>query len=471
MRIAVIGAGISGLGAAWALRRRHDVTLYESADRLGGHSNTVEVTAGGRSVPVDTGFIVYNERNYPNLVRLFGALDVATEPSDMSFAVSIRDGALEYSGTNLAGLIAQKRNLARPRFWRMVADTLRFYREARALLRRADAPDVTLGEFLARGRYSAGFLDDHLLPMGAAIWSTPVAEMLEFPLPTFARFLDNHGLLQLTDRPRWRTVTGGSRRYVARVAAALGPNAIRHAAATRVGRDADGVAVRDALGETRRFDQVVLACHADQALGLLADAEPHERALLGAFRCQPNRAVLHGDPDLMPRRRSVWASWNYLAPEPDAARRGAVAVTYWMNRLQNLDPALDLFVTLNPPRAPRAALVYGSFDYDHPVFDRAAIAAQRAMASLQGVRRTWFAGAWLGYGFHEDGLASGLAVARALGAPPPWETEATSVPSPKTVMPAQAGIPEHALDHRGRDSWSPAFAGVTESAQQNDPVP
>src|SRR5579871_4330523 len=276
MRIAVIGAGISGLGAAWALRRHHAVTLYESADRLGGHSNTVEVTAGGRTVAVDTGFIVYNERNYPNLVRLFRALDVATEPSDMSFAVSIRAdstwGALEYSGTNLAGLIAQKRNLVRPRFWRMVADTLRFYREARAVLHRGDAADLTLGEFLARGRYSAGFLDDHLLPMGAAIWSTPVAEMLEYPLLSFARFLENHGLLQLTDRPRWRTVTGGSRRYVARIASALGPEAIRHAAVTRVARDAAGVEVRDATGEARRFDQVVLACHADQTLALLADA-------------------------------------------------------------------------------------------------------------------------------------------------------------------------------------------------------
>jgi predicted NAD/FAD-binding protein len=454
------------------------VTLYESADRLGGHSHTVEVTpgestGGGRTTPVDTGFIVYNEVNYPNLVQLFRALDVATEPSEMSFAVSIRDGALEYSGTNLAGLVAQKRNLVRPRFWRMVADTLRFYREARALLRHADATtaDLTLGEFLARGRYSAGFLDDHLLPMGAAIWSTPVAEMLEFPLLTFARFLENHGLLQLTHRPRWRTVTGGSRCYVARIAAALGPDAIRHAAATRIVRDGATVEVRDATGETRRFDQVVLACHADQALALLADADPRERALLGAFRFQANRAVLHGDPDLMPRRRSVWASWNYLARDPAAARAGAVAVTYWMNRLQNLDPARDLFVTLNPPHPPRAELVYGSFDYDHPVFDRAAIAAQAALAAQQGARRTWFAGAWLGYGFHEDGLRSGLAVARALGAAPPWDLEATSVPSPKTVMPANAGIQEHALDHRGRDSWTPAFAGVTESAKRNDPVP
>jgi uncharacterized protein len=288
---------------------------------------------------------------------------------------------------------------------------------------------VTLGEFLARGHYSTGFLDDHLLPMGAAIWSTPVAEMLEFPLLTFARFLDNHGLLQLTDRPRWRTVTGGSRRYVARIAAALGPDAIRHAAATRIVRDDDSVSVRDATGEARQYDQAVLACHADQALGLLADADPRERALLGAFRFQPNRAVLHSDPDLMPRRRSVWASWNYLAHDPDAARAGAVAVTYWMNRLQNLDPELDLFVTLNPPRMPRADRVYGSFDYDHPVFDRAAIAAQGAMASQQGVRRTWFAGAWLGYGFHEDGLSAGLAVARALDAAPPWDTVTARPPA------------------------------------------
>ena len=424
MRVAVIGAGISGLGAAWALRSRHTVTLYEAAGRLGGHSNTVEAAAGGRAIPVDTGFIVYNETNYPNLVQLFCALEVATEPSDMSFAVSIGDGALEYSGTNLAGLIAQKRNLVRPRFWRMVGDTLRFYRAARALLAQREPPDITLGAFLRQGNYSAGFLDDHLLPMGAAIWSTPVAEMLEFPLLSFARFLNNHGLLQLTDRPRWRTVTGGSREYVARIARALGPDAIRPIAATRIRRLPDSVELRDAAGEARRYDQVVLACHADQALGLLADADPAERRLLGAFRFQTNRAVLHGDEALMPRRRAVWASWNYLARDRAAARSGAVAVTYWMNRLQNLDPAVPLFVTLNPPVEPGAALVHGVFDYEHPMYDLAAMRAQAEIATIQGTRRTWFAGAWLGYGFHEDGLSSGLAVARALGAPAPWQTEA-----------------------------------------------
>jgi predicted NAD/FAD-binding protein len=434
MRIAVIGAGISGLGAAWLLSRRHPVTLYERAAALGGHSHTVDVTVDGRTIAVDTGFIVYNELNYPNLVALFRALGVATEPSDMSFAVSIgpsaERGALEYSGTNLAGLIAQKRNLARPRFWRMVADIVRFYREARAAMRRDTRADLTLGDFLARGGYSAGFLDDHLLPMGAAIWSTPLAEMLEFPLLTFARFFENHGLLQLTGRPRWRTVTGGSRRYVARIAGALGPDAIRHAAATRIVRRPGGVEVRDATGETRLFDQVVLACHADQALHLIADADDHERTLLASFRFQANRAVLHGDARLMPRRRAVWASWNYLAPDPDAARDGAVAVTYWMNRLQNLDPAVPLFVTLNPPVDPRAELVHARIDYEHPVYDRAAIAAQGALATIQGRRRTWFAGAWLGYGFHEDGLRAGIAVARALVAEVPWPTDVAPAGDP-----------------------------------------
>jgi predicted NAD/FAD-binding protein len=428
MRVAVVGAGITGLGAAWALRSRHHVTLYEAAGRLGGHSNTVEVTTGSRVIPVDTGFIVFNETNYPNLVQLFRALEVATEPSDMSFAVSIGGGALEYSGTSLAGLIAQKRNLLRPRFWRMVADILRFYRAARAQLAQTHPTDITLGAFLRQGDYSGGFLDDHLLPMGAAIWSTPVAEMLEFPLLSFARFLDNHGLLQLTARPRWRTVTGGSRQYVAKLARALGPDAIRPVAATRIRRLPDGVELSDAAGETRRYDQVVLACHADQALGLLADADAAEQHLLGAFRFQPNRAVLHGDAALMPRRRAVWASWNYLAPDPAAARSGAVAVTYWMNRLQNLDPAVPLFVTLNPPVAPRAELVHGVFDYEHPMFDQPAIRAQAGMSAIQGARRSWFAGAWLGYGFHEDGLSAGLAVARALGAPAPWQSAAANAP-------------------------------------------
>ena len=421
MRVAVIGAGIAGLGAAWALARRHRVTLYEAGGRLGGHSNTVEVAVDGRAVPVDTGFIVYNELNYPNLVQLFAALEVATEPSDMSFAVSIGGGALEYSGTSLAGLIAQKRNLVRPRFWRMVADILRFYREARALLAREASPDLTLGEFLAQGRYSAGFLDDHLLPMGAAIWSSPLAAMLDFPMLSFARFFENHGLLQLTERPRWRTVTGGSRRYVAKIAEALGAEAIRPVAATRLRRSSDGIELRDASGEARLYDEVVLACHADQALRLLDDADDTERRLLGAFRFQTNRAVLHRDRALMPRRRSVWASWNYLAPDPAAARDGVVAVTYWMNQLQNLDPALELFVTLNPPHELRGELVHGVFDYEHPIYDRAAIRAQADIAAIQGVRRTWFAGAWLGYGFHEDGLRAGLAVARALGSPAPWQ--------------------------------------------------
>jgi predicted NAD/FAD-binding protein len=420
MRIAVIGAGISGLGAAWALRAHHDVTLYEASARLGGHSNTVEATVDGKTIAVDTGFIVYNTVNYPNLVQLFRALGVATEPSDMSFAVSLGDGALEYSGTDLKGLVAQSRNLVRPRFWRMVADVVRFYRNARRALRDDTPADLTVGEFLDRGGYSSGFIDDHLLPMGAAIWSTPVARMRDFPLINFARFFESHGLLQLTGRPRWRTVTGGSREYVARLAAALGPRAIRHHAVTRVERLAGGVDVTDASGETRVFDHAVLACHGDQALRLIADADAAERRILGAFRFEPNRAVLHSDPALMPRRRAAWASWNYLAPDRAAARTGAVAVTYWMNRLQNLDPARNLFVTLNPPSPPRAALIHRVLDYDHPVLDRATIRAQGEVAAIQGARRTWFAGAWLGYGFHEDGLASGLAVARALGATLPW---------------------------------------------------
>jgi len=416
--IAVIGSGISGLSAAWLLAKRHDVTLYEADDRVGGHSNTVEIDVGGRRIAVDTGFIVYNEPCYPNLTALFAHLGVATAATDMSFAVSIDRGRLEYAGSDLAGLLAQPANLVRPRFWSMIADLLRFYREAPR-----DLPtmgDVSLANYLDSRGYRHAFREDHLYPMAAAIWSTPSAEVGDYPAAAFVRFCENHGLLRLTGRPIWRTVKGGSREYVARLTASLRDRILVSTPVVSIRRDATGVDVRDGRGGLRRFDEVVIATHADRALGLLDDAGPDERRLLGAFRYSRNEAVLHSDVALMPRRRAAWASWNYLSEERGGDR--ALCVTYWMNRLQPLGEAPDLFVTLNPSREPDPARVHARIAYDHPLFDAATGRAQPDLWSLQGVNRTWFCGAHFGAGFHEDGLQAGLAVAEDLGGlRRPWE--------------------------------------------------
>jgi predicted NAD/FAD-binding protein len=416
--VAVIGSGAAALGAAWVLARRHDVVVYEKNAYAGGHANTVEVPgANGGSIAVDTGFIVYNERNYPNLVKLLAHLGVATQPTGMGFAVSLRGGRLEYSGGSLSGLLAQKSNLLRPRFIGMVADLLRFYREAPLLVDEAPDSVVSLGDYLDSEDYGAGFVEDHILPMAAAIWSAPAAALLDFPAVSFVRFCRNHGLLSLAGRPQWRTVTGGSRRYVERLAADLAGRIRLGAPVRRIERDGFGVdIVTD--GERRRFDAVVLGCHADEALALLADPTLLEIRLLGSFRFQSNRAWLHGDPTLMPKRCDTWSAWNYLG---DAE---GLCVTYWMNALQSLDCATPLFVTLNPPYPPARA--YASFDYAHPIFDRVAMAAQAELDRIQGVRNSWFCGAWTGYGFHEDALTSGLRVAEMLGCRPPW-AETTAV--------------------------------------------
>ncbi|PJI38094.1 NAD(P)/FAD-dependent oxidoreductase [Ferrovibrio sp.] len=415
-RIAVVGAGISGLGAAWALARYHDVTVFEASARPGGHANTVDIDYDGAPIAVDTGFIVFNDWNYPNLTRLFTHLNVSAIKSDMSFAVSVGQGKLEWSGNNLATLFAQKRNLLRPSFHRMWRDILRFNKGAIADLAAGRMAGLSLGDYLARGRYSYSFMLDYLLPMGAAIWSAPLAEMMSFPAETFARFFKNHGLLSIDDRPQWYTVQGGSREYVKRLLADSDFALHLHTPVHAVQREADGVNVITARG-TSHFDQVVLACHADQALRLLDDrASAQERGLLGNFRFQPNRAVLHRDPLLMPRRRNVWASWNYLSePRRDLQRR--VGLTYWMNLLQNIDSSRPLFVTMNPVTEPREDLVFAEFTYEHPLFDRAAINAQDRLGQIQGKDRLWFCGAWCKYGFHEDGFTAGLRVAEALGAP------------------------------------------------------
>ena len=442
MRIAVVGSGIAGLSAAWLLRERHDVTLYEGDGRLGGHANTVTVDCDGTPVAVDTGFIVYNERNYPNLVHLFDRLGVATEPSDMSFGVSIDDGRLEYAGS-LRGMLAQPANLASPRYWRMVSDIMRFFTGAARLLR-TPGPGPTLGDWLRQEGYGPGFIDDHLLPMAAAIWSCPVATMLAFPARSFVRFFDNHQLLNMVERPRWRTVTGGSQRYVTRLAGGLIGRIRLAAPVTRVMPSEDGVIVATADGGVESYDHVVIATHGDQALRLIADPSPAEAGVLGRFRYQPNTAILHRDTALMPRRRAVWAAWNYQSGRAERSDR-RVALTYWMNRLQNLDPARPLFVSMNPIREPEPDKVLARFSYEHPVFDAAAIAAQETLPTIQGRRRMWFCGSYCGWGFHEDGLRSAIAVARSLGASVPWRTDVAPAERQPAVA-ATAGILADAAD-------------------------
>lgn len=422
MRIAVVGTGIAGLGAAWLLRSRHDITVFEAAPKPGGHTNTF--MAGDQ--PVDTGFIVYNERNYPRLRALFDALGVASQPSDMSFGVSIGSqgggDALEWAGDDWRKLFAQRRNALRPSHWRMIADILRFNREAKALLTAGDLPDVMLGDFLDARGFGMAMRTRYLLPMGAAIWSIPTRHMLDFPVASLVRFFDNHGLLDLRERPRWRTVTGGSRTYVDRILEDLPGSVHLNTPVQRVARESEGVCLIDTAGAAHRFDQAILAAHADQTLAMLADATASERRLLSVFGFQANRAVLHTDTKLMPRRRTVWSSWNYLA-DCDGPSGQRVSVSYWMNRLQNIPGETDYIVSLNPLQEPDPARVFAEFDYDHPVFDRATVAAQSGLDAIQGRDRLWFCGAWCGYGFHEDGLAAGERVARGLGAAPLTEPD------------------------------------------------
>jgi hypothetical protein len=413
LRIAIVGTGISGLSAAWLLHPRHDVSVYEQASRIGGHSNTVDARVGDAVLPVDTGFIVYNPRTYPNFVELLRALSVESEASDMSFGVSLDDGRTEYSSSGLFSLFGQPANLVRPRFWAMLADLRRFYRNAPRDARRIHEDHLTLGEYLAQGGYGAAFRDHHVLPMASAIWSAAPAEIMAYPAAAFIRFHDNHGLLQLRGRPIWRTVSGGARQYISRLARPLASRVRRSAGVVRIERVEGRVSVLDAHGEREIFDHVMLATHADEALAVLADASVAERALLGAFRYSRNVAVLHTDESLMPRRRGVWASWNYIGGSDGARER--VCVTYWMNRLQNLPTKTNVFVTLNPPRQPRQGSVLSIEAYDHPLFDALAISAQERLWGLQGVRNTWFCGAYFGSGFHEDGLQAGLAAAEQLG--------------------------------------------------------
>jgi predicted NAD/FAD-binding protein len=433
-RIAVVGAGIAGLSAAWLLSRRHDVVLYEKNSWLGGHANTVDVECPEGRIPVDTGFIVFNRRNYPNFTALLQHLGVDSIKTDMSFGVSVDDGRLEYSSDPL-GIFGQPGNLVRPSFWRMLGDILRFYGDANGL-READVAGVTLGEFLATRGYSQALVDAHVLPMCAAIWSTTTRQMRDYPMRAFLRFFSSHGLLQLLDKPQWRSVAGGSRAYVEAMGAQMAGHVRVRRGAVRIVRNAGVVEIEDADGARDIFTDVVIGAHADEALGLLADASGDERSVLGAFRYTDNLAVLHDDRSLMPRRRATWGSWNYIGARGDDGET-PLCVSYWMNRLQGLRTRRQLFVTLNPIRPPRH--VIAAIEYSHPLFDAGALAAQEQLHALQGVRNTWFCGSYFGYGFHEDALQSGLAVAEALGVAAPWSKRPSRIAAavPRVVEPAE----------------------------------
>jgi predicted NAD/FAD-binding protein len=423
--VAVIGSGVAGLSAAWLLAKEHRVTLFEAETRPGGHSHTVLAPTGDTQTPVDTGFIVYNERNYPNLTALFDHLGVATQRTKMSFAASLDNGRLEYSSAGLKGLLGQRSNGVSLRFWLMVRDIYRFYAEAPKLVTRPECETMTLGEYLDKNGYTDAFIEDHLLPMGAAIWSTTAKQMRDYPLVAFVRFFIHHGLLDLVDRPKWRSVKGGSIEYVKRLTGGI--HDIRlGTGAKEIRREHGGVTIIDGKGERSWFTDVVIATHADQALKLLADPDQSEQSLLGAFDYTDNEAVLHSDTSLMPKRERVWSAWNYIGESADTGDR-PLCVTYWMNELQNLDRKHPLFVTLNPTRDIAAGKFIRSFSYTHPLFDRKAVEAQQDLWRLQGNRQTFFAGSYFGAGFHEDALQSGLAAAEAVGGVRrPWRVEGES---------------------------------------------
>lgn len=416
-RIAVIGTGISGMAAASILHPHHDITVYEKNELIGGHSRTVIVPTPDGNIPVDTGFIVFNKRNYPLLTRLFDYYNVPVAKSDMSFGASIEDGWLEYGTQHVSNIFAQKRNVLKPQFWGMIRDVLRFNKQAKEYLEKD--PSVSLGKCLDALGMGNWYRQYFLLPMGACIWSTPLAQMLDFPASSFIRFFENHGLLSLNDQPQWHTVQGGSKEYIARLTAPFKDRIRLNCGAAKVERVAGGVLVHDTQGGSTMFDQAVLACHADQALAMLQNPTADEAQILGKFSYQPNRMVLHSDVSFMPKNRQAWASWVYLS-ETKMDDKPNVSLSYWMNNLQPLATKTPLIVTLNPSREPAKYLIHDEANFEHPLFDEAAIRAQAQIPSIQGRDRLWFCGAYQRYGFHEDGLGSAVSMAKQMGHKPAW---------------------------------------------------
>jgi uncharacterized protein len=459
MRVAVIGSGIAGISCAWLLTRHTDgarqVTLFEQNDYLGGHTNTIDVTLDGVSHPVDTGFLVYNDWTYPNLIAMFKHIGIDSAPSDMSFGIKLLDaagrGRLEWCGSNdIRTVFAQPSNLFRPAFLGMLKDLLRFNREVTALAdsSQGDATKLpgTLGQYLNSNGYGMAFRDWYLKPMAACIWSTPTQKIDDFPLATFISFCRNHGLISVNNRPQWRTVKGGTRSYVRKLAAEL-PDIRLNARISRIERAAGGITIHSD-GGIAQYDQIVFACHTDQAMTLLQDDTDEAAAILGKIPYQPNTAILHTDTRLLPDRPRAWAAWNYMAWHPDAAgarkdsagQRSSdspVSLSYLINRLQPLPFKTPVIVTMNPLLAPDPAKVIKTMKYEHPVFLAESGVAKRELRAVQGRHNTWYAGAWTRYGFHEDGLMSGIAVAKALGATVPWET---NVPAANDLATPYPGV-------------------------------
>ena len=414
MKIAIIGTGISGLGAAYLLAPHNDVTVYEKNDYLGGHSRTINVSLGGIETPVDTGFIVFNDWNYPNLLGLFKHLNVPYQKSDMSFGASIDNGWLEYSSSNL---FAQKRNFLRSAFYGMLLDILRFNKQALAYIEKDS--EITLQECLDKLGMGHWFRRYYLLAMGAAIWSCPIETIMQFPARTFLQFFNNHGLLSVNNRPQWYTVTGGSREYVFRLIEPFKDKIKTDCGVVKVTPVGDKVEIEDSNGQKETYDQAILACHANEALKLLDDPTPYEKAI-GAFDYQENKIILHSDTSFMPREKKCWASWVYLSEDRED-RKQVVSLSYWMNNLQGLDKDFPVILSLNPGRRPKEDLIMDEHTFSHPVFDLKAIKAQEKISSIQGKNGLWFCGAYQRYGFHEDGLLSAVNVAKEMGVEIPWE--------------------------------------------------
>ena len=431
MRIAVVGSGIAGLSAAWLLHKEHEVTLLEKDNRFGGHAHTIKVKQDAATDPVsvDSGFIVYNNYNYPNLIGLFDALEVKTQGTEMSFGLSLSDGHFEYAGS-LRGLFAQPLNFMKPKYWRLLADLFRFYRTATKEVERGPT-DETLEQLMIRMRLSKTFINEHMLPMAAAIWSCPSQTVMQFPARSFIKFMNNHKLLDFSGRPVWRTVSGGSQEYVSKIIQELGSNARCNISIEKIQRLQKGAMIHIEDEEPEFFDKVILATHANDSLNLLSDASDEEHSILSQFSFQENKVILHSQSSYMPKRRATWSAWNYIS---NTSKHAELCVTYWMNKLQSLPEKFPLFVTLNPFKDYPIEKPLREFTYFHPVFNQNAIDAQNQLSAIQGPSHTYFCGAWTRFGFHEDGILSAVAIAKAFDVTIPWDSPTPACHPPELLQ-------------------------------------